>query len=305
MKFYFTLQFNRLCRWFEEIGINAWLGIVFSIFLFVLSSAYLFIKTNYAPWIYCILASYILIYLSNKNRNDQLRIIYNKKPYRKLRLIENGLIVTPFILFVIFKHAFLFIIPLFTIAIALVFFNSNLNWNKVLPTPFKKFPFEFIVGFRKTFLFFLFSFFLIYKAIQVDNYELGLSALGASFFTIMSFYTNPEKKYFVWIFSKNPSGFIKRKMIDASLCTFILTTPALIILLTCFQENILITIALNLIGYIFVYSIIVAKYSAFPKQMNIPQALLYVLAIGFAPLMLVIIPIFYIKSKGKLTPILE
>jgi len=150
--------------------------------------------------------------------------------------------------------------------------SSRLSANKVLPTPFKKLPFEPIVGFRKTFLVLLGILFLIIKAIQVGNYNLGIVSYGATFLTMMSYYSKPEPKFFVWIFDRTSKIFLRSKLFQ---CLFAAA------------------------------SIIFAKYSAYPSEMSILEGLLYAVGLSFPPLLLIIIPIFYKKSLRNLNPILE
>ncbi|MBK7030860.1 MAG: hypothetical protein IPH45_17355 [Bacteroidales bacterium] len=54
------------------------------------------------------------------------------------------------------------------------FTTHNSRWNFTIPTPFSKHPFEFAVGFRKTFLAWLFAYFLTIMAISVGNFNLGV-----------------------------------------------------------------------------------------------------------------------------------
>ena len=273
--------------------------------MFILLSVLLFYKTEFARWFYLLIAAFIFMRLGDKSRSDQLELIYDKSRLVRIRLIENGLVMIPFLIYLLYAQQFLANIILFAIAVVLALFNSAIVWNRVIPTPFKRLPFEQIVGFRRSFLFLGLIYFICLKAIQVNNYNLGLATLAMLFLTIMSFYLKPEDRFFVWIYSTNSKGFLKRKMYDSFIATSVLTIPIFIALCAFFSDNILITLAVFGIGFVYVYSMIVAKYSAYPNEISVPQGLLYALSIWFPPMLLIIIPIFYKQAKRSLEPIPE
>ena len=305
MKYYFTLQFIRLKRWFEETGIIPLLGIIIAIVMFVLLSKYLFFKTEFAKWIYPLLALSTILKLGEKRRNDQLKIIFNRTNRLKIRILENTIIALPFLFYLLYEQQYIFVIGLLILSILLALFDIDKKLNRVIPTPFRKFPFENIVGFRKSFLLIGMVYFLIFKAIQVGNYNLGIVSFGALFFILMSFYSKPEQNYFVWIFADKAIAFLKRKLVNAIICAIILTTPALLGLFVFFPDRFITSMVISLIGAVFLISMIFAKYSAYPNEMNLPQGILYALSLWFPPMLIIVILIFYKQSKKNLEPILE
>ena len=60
-----------------------------------------------------------------------------------------------------------------------------------------------------------------------------------------------------------------------------------------------------LIGLLFLWTVILAKYSAYPGEMNLPEGMIIAFSIYFPPLLLAIIPFFYTKSIRKLKYILN
>ena len=155
MKYYFLLQFKRLTRFIKESGINPYLGLGLAAILFVSLSYFFFQKVEYAGYIYSVVALGIVNLLGNKMRNDFLKNCFSISAYKKIRLTENILLATPFFLFLIFNHQIIIAFSLLVAAAALSLLNKINQLNFVLPTPFYKHPFEFIVGFRKTYLLFL------------------------------------------------------------------------------------------------------------------------------------------------------
>jgi len=304
MKYYFTLQYRRTIRLLKELEIPPLLAGFLCILAFVGGSKFLFYKTETANWIYCFMAIGALLILGNKVRNDQLKPIFNKKDYLLLRILENGFFLIPFILYLCYEKAFLYILGLIPISLGLALFTNLPKIQRTIPTPFRKFPFEFIVGFRKTVGYIFLIYLLAVKAIEVNNYNLGIFSLAVLFFISMGFYSRPEKEYYCWIFAMGPKEFLLKKIRNGLICSSILTLTLFIGLLGFYPDKIWITIVIQLLGYIYLSSMILAKYSAFPGGLNIVHGIFYAISIIFPPLLGIIIPIFYFQAKRRLTTIL-
>lgn len=305
MIYYFKLQTKRLERMFQENGIKPVLGYLLVLIIFISSSLYLFHKTTHAALIYFFLAISLIIRLGEKNRVDFISLIFPKKSFTQIRLTENLITSIPFTLILVYEKEYLFslLIPLCSILTAL--FHFRMKWNFTIPTPFKKYPFEYIVGFRKTFFLYALSYFLCFKAVQIDNFKLGLFSAGLIFIIGMLFYIKPEAPYFVWIFSTNSKSFLIRKIKSSFLCSLLAALPILIVLMIFYSENYLIISGITILGLILLLSIIMVKYSSFPFEISLPEALLYATSLWFPPLLIFTIPFFYLKSKNNLESILE
>jgi len=304
MNFYFTLQYRRTIRSLKELELHPFIALIFAVLAFIGLSKFLFYKTDMASWVYCFLTVSALLNMGTKKRNDQLKTIFKKKDYLSIRILENGLLLLPFVLYLCYEQAFLLALVLIPIAVGLAVLTNFPQIQKTIPTPFKKFPFEFIIGFRKTVWFIFLIYLIAGKALQVGNYNLGIFSLAVLFFTSMSFYSKPEEEYYCWIFSIGPVAFLLRKIRDGIISISILTFPILIAAFVFFPENLWITIAVQLLGYIYLVSMILAKYSAFPGVLNLAHGIFYGISILFPPLLIIIIPIFYIQAKRRLTTIL-
>jgi len=305
MKYYFTLQFTRLKRWLKFLGVHPTVGIVIGLCLFTVLSALLFSKTTAAPWIYLFLAITFLLKLSEHSRNNLLKNNFDTKDYTLVRLIENGIVALPFLFFLLYEGQWLFAIGLILMALLFSLFSNSLQMNFPIPTPFRKFPYEFIVGFRRTFWLAAIVYFLIFKAVQVDNYNLGLFAFAVLLLSSLLFFSKPESKYHVWIYSSNTNHFLLRKYLVVMICLTILSIPAFITLLLFFSESWTISLLVFAIGYVLLGTMILAKYSAFPREMNVLEGILFAVGVVFPPLLMISIWIFYARAKKSLNPILE
>ncbi|MFK8055932.1 MAG: hypothetical protein AB8F78_07430 [Saprospiraceae bacterium] len=305
LRYYFTLQLTRLKRLLRELGVHPLLGAVLGIALFGILSAYLFYKTEYASWLYGLFAVYTISGLGEQQRVAPLKALFTKANYINVRLLENAAVALPFLIYLTYEAAYAVALAVFVVAIALAFFSRLGTVSKVVPTPFGKTPFENIIGFRKSFLFVGLIYFVIFKAIQVDNYNLGIASLGAIFFLMMSFQAKPEPSHFVWIFSDNASTFLKRKIKYSAICATLLALPGLIALGIFFPDHLIASCSVFLVGQLFLLSMVLAKYSAYPNEISLPQAILYGLSLWFPPMLLIVGVLFYRKAKRNLKPILR
>ncbi|MCB0641952.1 MAG: hypothetical protein KDC44_09950 [Phaeodactylibacter sp.] len=305
MNYYLRLQFIRLQRRLRSLGVHPLVALILGPLLFVGLSKVLFYKLEAAGWVYALLAVSLVLKLSERGRNDLLNSLYESRKYRLLRVVENSLVALPFQILLLLEGEPLIAGLLSGAALLLAFYRLRPMWGRRLLTPFKKYPFEFIVGFRQWFWLLGIAYFLQLKAVQVDNYNLGLFGMGLLFLTSMLFYQKPENDYFVWIYRGGVTDFLKKKFAAMAICLSILTVLALAVLLLFFFDRWLTSVLIYALGYLFVASMILAKYSAFPYEMNVPQGIFYAISLFFPPFLLLAIWIFYKQSKERLKPILE
>jgi hypothetical protein len=81
--------------------------------------------------------------------------------------------------------------------------------------------------------------------------------------------------------------------------------PIMAILLYFYFQYALIIFACVLIGTLFLWAMILAKYGAYPYEMNLPEAVLLAICILLPPLLLAVIPFFYAKALKKMKIRLE
>ncbi len=305
IQYYFSLQYRMLNRQLSDFGLHPLAGYILSVAAFIGLSVYLFLKTEFAMYIYYLLAIGFTYMLSESGRNGFLKTCFNADEYYKIRIIENALLVLPFVAFLTYKSAFLPAILLLVSAILLVFLSIRSTLNFTIPTPFSNKPFEFIVGFRNTFYAFVLAYFLTIMAVTVGNFNLGIFALLFVLMICMTFYSNPESEFYVWIFSSGTRGFLLHKIKIALLYSTILCLPVVVGLGVFFPENIAAILGFQSLGYLYLVAVILAKYSTFPNKINLPQILVIAFSISFPPLLIGVIPYFYIQSAKKLNEILE
>ena len=288
-----------------DFGIPLLIGYTLVPFVFILLSKFLFEKTEFANYVYGLFALSFISKLNEHKRNDFLKSIFNKANYKKLRVLENIIYCLPFTLFLIYQKQFIFFVIINLCTIIITLFNFSTNTNVTIPTPFSKKPFEFTVGFRKTFYVFPIAYFLTYISVSVGNFNLGIFSMLLIGITCFSYYSKIENEYFVWNYNLSSKKFLLEKMKTCLLYFSFLSLPIIITLGISFFNEIDILVTFILLCYAYLTAIVFAKYSTFPNNMHLSQGILLALSLMFPPLILIIIPLFYSQSIKKLNIVLN
>jgi len=305
MKEYFKLQTTLSIRKLKEAGLPPIVGFSFAIITFYFASFLLFKKLENAKYIYVLISVLVTLKLSKKKRNDFLKLIFTSKKYKEVRILENIITTLPFILFLLFKQHFALVLIMLFISIFLSILNFELSYNKTITTPFSKKPFEFTIGFRKTFFIIFIAYFIMAKAIMVDNFNLGLASYLLIALIVISYHSKPEPQFIVWIFNLSPKKFLIYKIKTAFIYFSFLILPILISTLIAYPNKLMISLLVLIICYSYILTFILAKYSSFPNEIGIVEVLLIALSIILPPILLATIPMFYNKAITQLKLILE
>jgi hypothetical protein len=305
MKSYFHLQYQMTSRKLSEMGIHPAVGYFLCAAVFILIFEFAFLKTEFAKYIVVAVAFSFLFRMAEKGRTEFLVIVFGDEKSRRIRTLENLLVVMPFAVVLVYHEAYREAVILIGLSPLSALFSWSMQFNYSLPTPFYKRPFEFIVGFRKTVYFLPVPYLLMFVAFSADNFNLGVFALLLIFILTLTYYAKPEDEYFVWSYSASPSEFLFEKIKTATLYTSFLVLPAVVLLLWAYPENVILTLLCCLTGFTFLWTLILAKYSAYPNEMNFPEGIPIALCIFFPPLLVALIPVFYGRSVKNLNFLLK
>lgn len=287
-----------------SLGIHPIPGYALALAGFAGLSALLFSKTVYAEYIFFFMALAVMMSLNDPGRNDFLRYCFPRKKYYTLRITENLMLSFPFLIVMTVCRAYLPAILLPVAALLLVFLTPGPRSGIVIPTPFYKKPFEFIVGFRNTFLLLIFACFLSLMSVLSGNFNLGVFSMLLIFLVAISYYSFPENEFFVWVFKLKPGKFLFDKITTAILFSLLLCFPVTFFLCVFFFSKLFIIIGLQMLCCLYLSTMVLAKYSRFPHKINLPEAVIMALSLWFPPLLIAIIPYFYVKSVKRLNEIL-
>jgi len=133
-------------------------------------------------------------------------------------------------------------------------------------------------------------------AMYVDNFNLGLFGLMLLPLTALSFYTEPEHSFYVWIHSRSPKEFLNDKIKQGWVHITILNLLGTCLLLISFPNQILIVLISVAINYLYLTTIILAKYSMYPRIIQIGTVIIIVVSFLFPFFLLILIPLLYKKA---------
>ena len=300
MKFYFSLQCKRIYRHIDDFGVIPLFGFAIIIALFIVISQRIFDYVSFPSYTYLAIGLALTFTLGKKERVSFLTIIFSKKTTQKIRILENTIIVLPFSIFLVYKNAFLEAVLLHSLAICTSFITGFNTRNMVIPTPFGKRPFEFTIGFRNTYWLFPLLYAFAGIGLHVANYNLIIFSLIATMVCFLSYYSKPEPAFYVWIHQKSPKDFLREKIKTALAYSSYLLIPTVVLLVFFSVEKIHITLSFLMTGYGFIVLTILGKYATYPSQVPVLQAFALLVGFMFPPLLIVLIPIFYVRACKNL-----
>ena len=305
IKEYFKLQHRLINRHLRE----KWLPPAVSYPLFATAfwgfSLYLFHKTDFAEYIYVLAYLFSISQLSGKRRNDFLKICFKYKDYKGIRVLENLAAALPFIAVLLYKLCFISAAIVFVLGAVLSNVSAPEKFSIVIPTPFSKRPYEFLVGFRNSFYIIAIAYILTIIAVRVDNFALGAFSLLLVLLIAASYSAQPENSYYVWQFAMSPAHFLFYKIKTSLWYSFLLCYPVFLILSVFYFRRAGVLLVVFIFGFAFLSTVILAKYSTYPAEIGLETGLILCFCLIFPVLMLIAIPYFFQKSRKKLSVILK
>lgn len=302
---YFQLQYKLLNRRFKDLGFEPWFAYVLLLASLATITHQSFERFSFAPFVLVGACMMLQVNLGNQKRIDFLKTVFTTSKFRQIRLLENALLALPFLLELIIYQKWIALVLLIAGTFLLSLVNVKISHQKTLPTPFSKQPFEFAVGFRSTIVVFIAIYCLMGIALFVDNFNLGMFAIGAVFVISMGFYTQPENEFYVWIHHHSAHDFLRHKVKTAVLQVSVLSLPLAILLACCYPSLIEYVGLLLFTAYAFMIAIVLAKYAAYPNEIQLVQVFFLGLSLLLPFLLLLFIPFFYNQAKQRLTPYLK
>lgn len=300
MNYYFKLQHWRLKRELTGLGMNPWVGYGFFLISFIGISELIFKKLSYSSYLYLFVALLMISSLGGEVRNQFLKSVFPPAGYRKIRLAENILCALPFSIFLGFKQNYAISVLTLILSGVLSFYNKAGRPGFRIPSPFSKNPYEFTIGFRRTYLLFLAIFTVALISVYYHNFNLGIFCLLSVFLVCLTFYPDMELIYYVWIHAQSPKMFLRNKIKTALLDSFFLSL-IVSVPLTFFNPSRLGIILLAIvIGLLNMVSGVLAAYVNFPMQKTVSQSFQFICALLFPPLLIGVIPNFYFQAVNRL-----
>lgn len=304
MKSYFSLQWVLLIRKLNDLGFNPLISFVLAASFFIGISELLFYKTTLASYFLIGIAVFISIQSNSQAKLEFVRMTFGDVDAKRIQLVESLFIALPFIISLLIHSAFWQTALLIILLFVFTYFTFSFSKQSFIPTPFSKKPFEFTIGFRKTVLFILAAYGLTIIALLVNNFQLGIFSYLVLFMICISFYGQPEEPFFVWIHAKNPKEFLFEKLKIATIYSSLLISIPVLTLLFFYPFDAWIILLFVLIGFVFLWTSILAKYASFPEEINITYSFLIIICAPVPVLLLFLMPFFYKKALHSLKELL-
>ncbi|WP_158656141.1 hypothetical protein [Sphingobacterium sp. HMA12] len=299
MNNYLKLQYKLLTRHFKATGLPIAVAP-----LLLLGVCYL---AHYLLLQYPVFGSYtlllsnfqLLFLLTEKNRNDFLKNTFSTKDFYTIRLLENGLVILPSMLIFLFLGLWLYGVALIALAVVFAFLIFK-AFGKSIPTPFTKKPFEFIIGFRRSYLLIFILYILGAIGFYVMNPNLVLFCIAGISLTAVFYYQLPEPIFYLWNSRESPARFLLRKFRRGILQCLLFAFPLLLTYAFIFSSE-WFNAVIVLGGILFLLPFaITLKYVAYPREINFPEVFALVLCFSFYPLILALLPFYYFKALKNL-----
>jgi len=235
-----------------------------------------------------------------KKHNRILLELYGKRS-ATIRVIENTIVVVPFVLLLLVGQSWMLAGALIVMAPLVSLIPPWGGSGIVLRTPFSRWPFEFPSGYRLVFPLFIGTYLVCGIGLWVGNFNLSAFTVGVNYLICLQFYSKNEPAFYLWIYDATPLKFLKKKVISAIICSTIIAAIPAFAVVSFYPENWWVILLIIALGPLYLVATILAKYAYYPSEVNIVAALGIGASIFIPPLLLVVIPIFFAKSADNLS----
>lgn len=302
--YHFRLQAIRLHRMVRSMGLHPLLNYSLFLAMFVGASATLFTRDSRFPIAYSLIALLLLSMQSKPAYNDWLNQLYSRGDFCRIRLLENLLIAIPFILALVISQHIYFGMGLLLAAALMAINTKRRSWNIVLPTPFYRHPFEFTAGFRFSAILVLSGYYLVYISVYHANIGIGIFVIYSLGVLAALYHSYPEDPQYVWNFSCTAAKFLRYKLLTAWGYTLLLMLPALLALSLAYPNQIARLMGVCALGLAVATAGVLSKYTTFPHELSLKEGLPFGAALVFPPLLLFVLPYFYLRAHRQLGELL-
>lgn len=265
--------------------------------VFIIGSFRIIQLGDYGSWLYVGLS----IYLFARFHNPELvRSIFPNKVFRTLRLLEAIVYSLPFSIMLVLTQSYLQSMALPLLAMLSSQLNLKIRPSFTIPTPFYKYPFEFTVGFRRSWLLIMVCYILCAIGASVNNFNLSIFSVAVLYLTLLLFYTKPEDESFVWMHTRTPGAFLTHKVKIAILYSVLSSLPMIVAVMIFFTEQWLVIASVSIGGLLLPITGLLNKYAHYPYEAEFINAILIGSCLLFPPLFLIIVPFLANKALANL-----
>lgn len=315
VSYYISLRLKQFARFFSFNGIHPFIGMIILFLLFTIVSVAIFQKLPYAVWVYLVLALFSLLELQPPMMNAMLRHQVRPGTFFKAKLLENILIVIPFVVFLGCKMQWGAAALLLLIVVPYSYYSFSLPKAKLraLPSPFPAHAFEYHNMFRMVMPVYVIYLLLLVVGVISGNFYVMLVPFFLLLFVMQMAYGLPEDVSYIWLYRCTAARFLQKKLLVLLLsysCTFL---PFLLTALIFYTSSFGIAVLCFITGLIALTGALFIKYQFYPSVLvtQITQLIFFgfaVSAIASPPVFIIIllfIAFSYARAKRNLKSILQ
>jgi hypothetical protein len=267
---------------------------------FLLFAHLVFSKVSYPEFVFPTFALILTWWVNKPEKNTFLETIFSSKKCLLIRLLENTSVLLPFLIFLSIEGYHLQSAATLCLGLLVAVIPRKTRSNVVIPSPFSRYPYEFTIGFRKSYWLIALLFAVTVISLFADNAMLGLVGLAGAFFVCMNFYADAEPVYYVFTHAQSTDQFLRTKIKVSLVYTSYIILPLAVPLAVVFPSEIPVITLVILLGLSNVVLCLLGKYTDYPGEIKLIQMLKITGGILFPPILLLLIPHFYIRAKSKL-----
>jgi hypothetical protein len=217
-----------------------------------------------------------------------------------IRIMRNLLLAFPFLLALLYFNKVLQAAGLIAISMISVFVYTPKFKTLVIPTPFRNYPFEFIIGFRKYFWIWILLFPMIYLSKTYQNDSLAIFVYAVILLVHLQFFSIQEPTWYIWNEAKSRTEFLFSKIKIGMICNFISITIPTLILVCILTNSTVIIVSMWAFSFVLCAYSVLSKYAYIPNQIPALQGFLFSLNLIFPPFLLFSIPYLFKKAEQNL-----
>ena len=162
-----------------------------------------------------------------------------------------------------------------------------------VPSPFSRQPYEFTVGFRRSYLFIMGIYLLTFISIHYNNLNLGLFSLLLIYLLCITFYSHLDPIFYVWIYAQSPKIFLVKKMKTALFYSSCLSLIIVLPLIYFYKNELPIIFITFVVGILYIIAGVLSVYVHYPKRMTLAHQMQLYFGILIPPVLLLIIFNFF------------
>ncbi|MGB3802351.1 MAG: hypothetical protein WA952_21195 [Lewinella sp.] len=304
MRYYFQLQLLRTRRRLADFGLPLPLTITLGLATWVAGTVYLYDRFAAAPWILIGLTMGALWPLSAGKRYDGIRQHFSLRDARLIRLTEHLFAGAPTLLLLLYFKSWLAAIAWLPVLFVLARIRRGGIGPFVLPTPFRRRPYECTAGFRRYGWLLALVYFVAWQGVAAGNVNLVRFTGVACGLLVMSFYATTPPPELVHQYRASAPRYLADKLRTATLAYGLFALPVWIALLFRWPGGWALHLLTALLGGLYVVAMIVVRYASYPHEPAFPRSVAHVAGMLVPPLLLVLLVGWYREACRRLSLLL-